>query len=103
MIFGVDKDAVGPEEDSLAPGSQEPAIAIEDDQRMLSPVEDIYAVARVGGDGGHFVEAPAVRKLLPPDERLIAKLAGSDGNSCGLGGRHGMDLELGWQTSNRSD
>src|SRR5438046_5774053 len=71
-------------EEALAPGGEEPSVAVEHDDRVLAPIEDVHPVARIGRHAGNFDEGPSWGKLLPALERLVLKLAGAN---------HGMPLE----------
>ena len=68
-VVGADGDAVRPREQPLAPGAQELAVPVEDDDRMLAAVEDVHAVARVDGDADGLDEAPAGGQPLPARRR----------------------------------
>jgi len=62
----------------LSPGTQELAIAIEDDHRVRPAGEDIDVVLAVHGDGGRFAESDAGRQFAPLFQHAITVLAFSE-------------------------
>src|SRR5581483_1796505 len=68
---GAGSDAVGSPELTLAPRSKEVAVAIKDDDRMLTAVEHVHVIARIDGHPGHLAEAPAGGQIAPVRQRLI--------------------------------
>src|SRR5712692_5388862 len=67
---GIDGDAVGAPHVSLAPGANELAVAVEDDDGMLAPREAEDIVLGVHGYARDLHEVPAVRELAPAIDRL---------------------------------
>ena len=61
----VDCDTVRPLEDAFAPGLYEASVTVVDQQWMLTTVEDVDAVLRVGRDAGYVAVDEALRQLLP--------------------------------------
>src|SRR3954464_10879062 len=58
-------DAVGAWILTLAPGTQEIAIAVEHHHRMVATIEAVDVVAFVDSDGRYFLERPPIRQLRP--------------------------------------
>lgn len=46
-------------------------VSIENDHRMLAPIEGVDPVLGVGGDASDLDEAPSFRQLLPAFEHLV--------------------------------
>src|SRR5437879_3614172 len=75
-IVGTSMDAVRPlAEQTLAERSQDVALAIEDDDGMFTPVEDVDVVLAVHRDAGDVDERPSVRELLPAFHRFEQQVA----------------------------
>src|SRR6266850_1217047 len=68
---GPDVDAVGAADQSLAPRAQELAVPVEDDHRVLTPVEDPDVVTGVDGDARRFHEGPALGQAAPAFDRAV--------------------------------
>ena len=66
---GADVDAVGAPNLSLTPRAQELALAVEDDDRMRTPVEDPHVVLRVDGDARGLDVGPALGQATPTFHR----------------------------------
>src|SRR5215510_11215850 len=65
-IIRADMDAVRTgAEHALAPGAQEVAIAIKDNHRMLTAVEDVHVILGVHCDASYVDELPARWELFP--------------------------------------
>ena len=56
LLLAVDPQAVGGLDQPVAPGAEEFAVAVEDQDRRLAPVEDEDAVGRVGRHGRDLAE-----------------------------------------------
>src|SRR5215471_500845 len=65
-------------EHALAPGAQEVAIAIKDNHRVLTAVEDVHVVLGVHRDASHVDELPARRELFPIFHRSKEQYATTD-------------------------
>jgi hypothetical protein len=59
-VVGSHMDAVRPRILTLAPGSQKVALAIEDDHRVFTAVEDINIIVAVDADPANLLKGPAV-------------------------------------------
>ena len=70
VIVAVDEHAVGIGQLAFSPGVQEIAVAVQDDQGVIAPVEEIHPVLGVGDDG-RLAQHPAFRQLLPVFHLLI--------------------------------
>src|SRR6185295_7031551 len=71
-VVGVDGDAVRAADHALAPRAQEVAVAVEDDDRVLAPVEHERSILLVHRHARHLVIGPAVRQLAPAlDDREL--------------------------------
>src|SRR5437667_1563608 len=68
-----DEDTVRPCEQPFSPRGQPCAVAVKDQHRMGTAVEDVDAVPPVGGHGGDFRPAPAIGQFGPRIIRFIAK------------------------------
>ena len=77
-VVGADRDPVGAGEQAFAPRVEKPAVAVEDDDRVLAPVEDEDAVAGIDRDAGDLDEPPAVGQRAPALADLQGK--GSSGH-----------------------
>ena len=64
-LVRADMDAVGARVLSLAPGPEEIALAVEDDHRVLAPVEHVDPVLAVHRHGRDVPELPPVGQLRP--------------------------------------
>src|SRR5919197_401982 len=65
-IVGADMDAVRPlAEQLLTERPQEVTVAVEDADRVLTPIEDIHVVLGVHRDASYIDEGPTRRQLLP--------------------------------------
>ena len=73
-----DVHAVRPTEQTLAPGAQEVAVAVEHHHRVLAAREDVDVVLAVHADRGDLAVVPAVGQLAPVLDHLVAMLAGAD-------------------------
>src|SRR6266487_278213 len=67
---GIDGDAVGAPHLSFAPGAEELAVTIEDDDGVLAPREAEDVVLGVDGDARDLDEVPPLRQLAPALDRL---------------------------------
>ena len=95
----VDEDAVGIFDDVFAPGGEEVAVAVEDDEGMLAARVDEDAVLGVAGDRGYPAELPPCGQFGPVFDYFVLIGAGSErhGNllclvetRCGGGGEYGF-------------
>ncbi len=77
-------DAMRAIEETLAPGAQKFAVAVEDDHRVLAAIEDVDIVLGVDADPRNFLQRPAIGQSSPPIGNAIAEPTGSEHN------RHGM-------------
>src|SRR5262249_31802155 len=62
----------------LAPRPQEIALSIEDDHRVLPPVEDVNVVAAIDANPANLLKGPAVGEFCPLGNDAVFELAGSD-------------------------
>ena len=67
--------AVRARENPLAPGTQEIAVAVEHDHRMLAAIEHVDIVVAVDADRADFLERPAGWQLRPVLDRLVGVVA----------------------------
>ena len=67
-----------PAEQSLAPGAQEVAVAVEHHHRVLAAREDVDVVLAVHADRGDLAVVPAVGQLAPVLDHLVAMFAGAN-------------------------
>jgi hypothetical protein len=72
-VVGADRDPVRSHEGALSPRADEPALAVEDDDGMVAPVEDEDPVVRVGRDAGDLDESPPIRQGPPAFASLEAR------------------------------
>ena len=95
VVFVVDEDSVGVLDDVFAPGGEEVAVAVEDDEGMLAARVDEYAVLGIAGDRGYPAELPTCGQFGPVFDYFVLIGAGSErhGNllclvetRCGCGG-----------------
>src|SRR4030095_2606173 len=95
--FGVQGDPVGAPDLSLAPGAQEVAVTVEDDDGMLAAREAEDVVLRVHGDAGDLDVSPPRGQLPPADDRFESHATGTPrwpspyGRSAGGGARAPRD------------
>src|SRR5262245_40082497 len=73
-----DVNAVRPDEISLAPRLDELAVAVEDDNRVLTPVEHVHVILAVRRYRDDFSITPASRQLFPFRKGFVAELAAAD-------------------------
>src|ERR1051325_10871738 len=66
-VIGTDTDAVWIHEDTVAPRAHETAIALINDNGMLTSIQHIYAILRIDGD-------PADVQVIPVDGQLLPNL-----------------------------
>jgi hypothetical protein len=71
VVFAVDEDAMRADEHALAPGIQEPAFLVEDDDRVLAAIEDVDPILGIARHASHFDEAPALRHVLPAFDDFV--------------------------------
>src|SRR5947208_3359053 len=71
-LIGSHGRAVSALECALSPRAEEVAVAIEDDDRVLSARKGIDLIFLVQGHRRHFPKRPAVRKLAPAFDNFIA-------------------------------
>src|SRR5438309_1217395 len=64
-IIRSDENAMRPCEQPLSPRGQPSAVPVKDQHRMGTAVEDVDAIPAVGGHGGDFRPAPAIRQFGP--------------------------------------
>src|SRR6202012_3403647 len=79
------EDAMRAGKQTLAPGAQEIAIAVEHDHRVFAAIEHIDVVVAIDADRADLLERPAWRQLRPVHHRLVGVFAVAD---CG----HGVSL-----------
>src|SRR5262249_49081739 len=72
-IIRPDEDAVWPRKQAFTPRGQPSAVAVKHQDRVGAAVENVDAVARIGGHGGDLCPGPAIRQLRPAIMRLVAK------------------------------
>ena len=65
VVLAVDEDSVGILDDIFAPGGEEVAVAIEDDEGMFATRIDKDAVIGVAGDRGYPAELPTCGQFGP--------------------------------------
>src|SRR3954468_22935390 len=73
-------DAVGAWILTLAPGTQEIAIAVEHHHRVIPAVEHVHVVVRIDPDRADLLERPAVRQLRPLLDYPVSEVAAADRN-----------------------
>src|SRR5438445_10972204 len=71
-LIGTHGRAVSALECALPPRAEEVAIAIEDDDRVLSARKGIDLIFLIQNHRRHFPKRPAVRKLAPAFDNFIA-------------------------------
>ena len=64
VLVIVDKHTVSVRQLALAPGVQEITVTVQDDQRVIAPVEQVYPIGFVGNDR-RLAQHPALRQFLP--------------------------------------
>src|SRR3989338_6693648 len=69
------RDPVGALEETFAPGAEKAPVAIEDDDGMLPPAEQINSVLSVHSYCGDLAIGPSVEQLAPAFHHLVEKLA----------------------------
>src|SRR5262249_51965299 len=67
----IDAQAMGCFEVFIAPRTQELAVALEKEDRVLAAVADVYAVGRISGHGGDRPESNVIWQLRPTGDGLI--------------------------------
>ncbi len=78
-VVGCHVDAVRPQEDALAPRTQEIAGAVEHAHRMRAAIERIDVVAAVDSDSGDVrVEGPPLRQFGPIVDDLVPEAVRSE-------------------------
>ncbi len=93
-VVRTDRDPVRSREEVLSPRADESAVAVEDDDGMVAPVEDEDPVVRVGRDAGDLDETPTIGQRPPAFTRLEARLI-----ACGHHGIHSSNsraMDLTW-------
>src|SRR5712692_5011071 len=74
VLLLIDEHPVGGRQNAFSPRGEEDAIAVEDNQGMLTPVEQIDPVARIRDDAS-LAQGPAFREFYPVFHQLIGVLA----------------------------
>src|SRR5215831_10191054 len=74
VLLLIDEHPVGGRQHTFSPRSEEDAIAVEDNQGMLTAVEQIDPVARIRDDA-RLAQGPACREFYPVCHQLIGVLA----------------------------
>src|SRR5437016_4849723 len=74
-----DMDPVGREERPVAPGAEEGALPVEDDDGRIFALEGIDPVVGIGGDGAHHRKRFSSGELRPVLEDGIGVGTGADG------------------------
>ena len=64
-----DRDAMRSRELALAPSIQKVAISVENDDRVITAIEEVHAVLRVGGNGAYLGEFSAIWIQTPTFHR----------------------------------
>ena len=77
-VVGRHVNAVGPRILALAPGSQETALSVEHDHRVLAAIEHIDVVVAVHTDPADLLERPSVGQSRPIGIDAVSELAASD-------------------------
>ena len=70
-LIGPQRESVGPDEEILAPGSDEGTILCEDHHRMLAPVEDVDAITGIDYNVGDLPEGPSLGQPGPVGQLFI--------------------------------
>ena len=76
------KNAVRSRENPLTPGSQERAVPIKNDDRVLAAIKDVNAALPVGRHRGSFAPAPARRQLRPAIIGFVSEVATMSAGDC---------------------
>ena len=77
-VIGSHRDAVRPQEQTLAPRTQEPALAIKDRDRMLATTENEDTILRIRSDTHDLNHVPVVGPAGPIDSDSISKFTGAE-------------------------
>ena len=72
-VIGTDRDAVSTRKLAGSPGIEHAPVAVEDDDRTSSPVEDIDPILAVNGDCRNFNPLKFCRTLLPVIVRTVSE------------------------------
>src|SRR3989304_9555297 len=80
-VVGTDIDSVRPAKCPLAPRRKEPAVAIENDDRVLASIENIHPVSRIAGHPDRLHETPPRRQPLPTLGHFVPEVPAPDGYS----------------------
>jgi hypothetical protein len=94
-------DAVGSRILPLTPRPQKIALAIENDHRVLTAVEDIDVVVAIDANPANLLERPAVGQFCPVGNDAVLELAGSDDHRRLLGACILRDRSIATPLANR--
>ena len=78
VVVGVDVDAVRTGELAIAPGADEVAVGIEDDQGFIAAIENVDAVLRIGGDAGDVDVVVSAGHLAEAGDGAVLEIAFAD-------------------------
>ena len=74
VFVGVDEHAVGVRERTFSPRGQEIAVAVQNNERVRPPVEEVHPVLGVG-DYGRLPQLPSIGQFLPVFHLFVGVLA----------------------------